>query len=94
MAVSFDGVWNVYFDPANGGFYNQFSAGSIGTQTKYSRNITTYPICSNGTAESYPSGDCLAGETKVGVQVKVNVMWKDNGTIRTTSVEAHLYNWK
>ncbi|MFA6198453.1 MAG: hypothetical protein WC734_04885 [Patescibacteria group bacterium] len=97
-------VWKVYLDSTGfpaGGLYNQY-AGAVpaaATVTKYTRKIYTYPICYDAVGnESILNADgqtcALTGTTKIGVQVKAQVRWVDNGNNRTVSVEAKLYNWK
>lgn len=103
-AVPGDDVWKVYLDSTGfpvGGLYNQYTGPvPVGAAvTKYTRKISTYPICYDAAGnESILNADgqtcALTNTTKIGVQVKAQVRWIDNGNNRTVSVEAKLYNWK
>ena len=95
--------WKIYWKPAtvagNDAIYSQYDAGlqpADAVLTKYYRTINTNPICYDGTNENIiANGLCSdAGNTKVGVQVKVYVAWQDNSTWRQKTLEARLYNWK
>jgi hypothetical protein len=100
-------VWRVYWKhntvllPFS--LYNQYSAApdpADTVATKYTRKIYTYPICYDSTVippiETVltADGQVCGVMTKIGVQVKVEVKWMDNGNARSTAVEARLYNWK
>jgi hypothetical protein len=94
--------WKIYWKPAtiagNDAIYSQYDAGAQPNDavlTKYIRVMYIDPICYDGTNENIiTTGLCGAGQTKVGVRVRVYVGWQDNGTLRQTALEARIYNWK
>ena len=79
-------------------------ASASGTNTKFQRTVTLYPICSTGSPQTddfgsasgsscdFNSTDTGIGST-IGIQVLSTVTWQEESRARQIVVEDRLYNW-
>ncbi|MFA5128509.1 MAG: prepilin-type N-terminal cleavage/methylation domain-containing protein [Patescibacteria group bacterium] len=67
-----------------------------GTATFYSRLLTLDPICFNALTqtENITGNSCGAGEEKIGIRVKSEVIWNLSGRPRDVTLEDRIYNWR
>lgn len=108
VALQFDFIPNdmsnnvtmVYSDDQ--GYWRQTTDADVvaGWQTTlFRRFVSFYPICFNTDTETErlltaDNQTCASNEGLVGIQVRVQVDWKNHGQISSRVFEDRLYNWK
>lgn len=78
----------------NDGIYNSEGRGTL---TPYQRTVEVYDILcqqdSRPDVVPVPPANCPIGYTSVGIKVKVQVQWQENGGTKVYALEENLYNW-
>ncbi|MDP2656463.1 MAG: prepilin-type N-terminal cleavage/methylation domain-containing protein [bacterium] len=71
--------------------------GISGDETRFSRSVTTKPICFNTVqeTESIEEGGCsISDETRIGMDITATVSWLHFGQEKNTTLVDRLYNWR